>query len=53
LDAKQIDKCLNAICDANDTKIAIKTDPSVKANIDKGANFIPPEARIKEILDNG
>lgn len=43
-------ECLLAVCDSNDTKAVKKTDSSVKANIDKGAEFVPPTAAIKRIL---
>jgi len=42
---------IKAVCDSNDTKDAVKTDPAVKANINKGRQFVSPKARIKELLD--
>jgi len=47
----QIHDSLLAVCDANDTKSVSKTHHAVKANVDKGASFVPPEARLQEILD--
>lgn len=45
-----IEQVLLAVCDANDSKSATKTASHIKANIDKGPNFVPPEKRIAEIL---
>ena len=42
---------LNVVCDSNDSKIVSFTDKSVKANIDKGESFIPPEPRLTAILE--
>jgi hypothetical protein len=44
-------EALNIVCDANDLKTATMTDPAVKANIDKGAKFVKPEARLQQLLD--
>lgn len=47
-------QCIDAIlivCDSNDSKTINKTPSYVKANIDKGDSFIPPEPRLQEILD--
>ena len=42
---------IKAICDSNDTKeVKGKTDPSVKANIVKGASFIPPTMALQHII---
>ena len=43
-------KALCIVCDSNDSKTAKMTDPTVKANIDKGAKFIAPEPRLKRLL---
>lgn len=41
---------VNAICNSNNTKeIKGKTDPSIKANITKGDNYVPPSAALFEI----
>jgi len=41
---------VDAICESNNTKeIKGKVDPSVKANVVKGAGFIPPTAKLNEI----
>ena len=42
---------LAVVCDSNDTKPAVKTASDVKANIDKGDSFVPPEPRLQHILD--
>lgn len=39
------------VCDSNDTKAVKKTASDVKANVDKGALFIPPEARLQVIVE--
>lgn len=53
LTSDQIEQCLIAVCDANDTKVAVKTASNVKANLVKGDNFVAPEAKIWEILFHG
>lgn len=50
LDGVKFLLAVNAICDSNDTKPAVKTDPSVKANIDKGATYVPPTEALQAIL---
>jgi len=47
----QIYKAIHAVCDANDSKTVVKTKAHVKANVDKGVDFMPPETRLQEILD--
>lgn len=42
---------LSIVCDSNDSKAVKHTAPGVKANIDKGAGFVPPEARLQALLD--
>ena len=44
-------EALNIVCDANDLKTATMTDPSVKANINKGPDFVKPEARLQVLLE--
>ncbi len=39
------------VCDSNDSKAIKRTAPDVKANIDKGSSFVPPEARLQALLD--
>jgi len=51
LDELGIYQAIHAVCDANDSKSVVKTKAHVKANVDKGADFVPPEARLQEILD--
>ena len=47
-----VEAILQAICTSNETKPAVKTDTAVKANIDKGATFVPPtEALFALIAD--
>jgi hypothetical protein len=42
---------VHVICNSNATKaIKGKTDPTVKANIDKGSSFIPPTEALRKIL---
>ncbi len=44
---------LNIVCDANDSKSIKKTKSNVKANDgDKGPYFIPPEAKLTQLLEN-
>ncbi len=52
LDEEGIQEVLLAVCDANDTKSASKTEPHIKANIDKGDSFVGPEPKLSEILKN-
>lgn len=42
---------MNIVCDANDTKAVKKTASNVKANTDKGIDFISPEPRLQALLD--
>jgi predicted HAD superfamily Cof-like phosphohydrolase len=51
LNKKQIEAAILAVCDANDTKLANRTASHIKASIDKGVGFIPPETRLQEILN--
>lgn len=51
LSPEQCDEALLIVCDSNDTKPAKKTAANVKANIDKGINFISPEPRLQALLD--
>jgi hypothetical protein len=50
LSASQIKQAIDIVCDSNDTKSATKTPPHIKANIDKGPDFIRPEPRLEELL---
>tara|TARA_R110000796_G_scaffold9074_2_gene31186 strand:+ start:9067 stop:9579 length:513 start_codon:yes stop_codon:yes gene_type:complete len=45
-------KAMTIVCDANDTKTAPQSlvDSNVKANINKGKGFVPPEARLAKLL---
>ena len=51
LNENQIVAAIQIVCDSNNSKAHIKTDPTIKANIDKGITFNPPEKRLKELLD--
>jgi hypothetical protein len=51
LNNQQIEAAILAVCDANDTKLAAKTASNIKASIDKGVGFIPPETKLQEILN--
>ena len=48
---KDMMEAISIVCDSNDSKSVTKTDPKVKANIAKGKGFIPPEARLQELLN--
>lgn len=49
---KEFYNIVDAICESNNTKVIKgKTDPSVKANIDKGSTFVPPTAALQAILN--
>lgn len=50
LDGVKFLRAVNAICDSNDTKPIVKTDPSVKANIDKGTTYVAPTEALQNIL---
>jgi len=50
LDDEQVERAILTVCDSNDTKSIVKTDSNVKANLDKGPYFRPPEAKLQEIL---
>ena len=47
-----INQLMMTVCAANDTKSipSEKVDASVKANTDKGENFVPPEEAMKQII---
>lgn len=51
LDQDQCIKALLIVCDSNDTKSISPTKASVKANVDKGPYFIPPEPRLTKLLE--
>ena len=41
-----------AICNSNDTKeVKGKTDPTVKANINKGADYVGPQVELARIIE--
>lgn len=46
----QAERIIWAICKSNDTKKVEKVAVNVKANLDKGKNYIPPTEEIKSIL---
>jgi len=47
----EIEEAILIVCDSNDSKVIKETAPDVKANIDKGADFTPPEPRLQILLD--
>ena len=51
LSQEQIEDAIHVVCDSNASKTATWTPIHIKANIDKGKSFIPPEPRLQEILD--
>lgn len=46
-----INDAMIAVCDSNDTKKVEKVKSTIKANKDKGDDFVSPEAKLAEILD--
>lgn len=42
---------IRAICVSNHSKKIEKTAPDVKANLDKGEGYIPPTAKIEQIIE--
>jgi len=51
LSPEQIREALQTVCDSNDSKDAKMNDPAVKANMDKGENYVAPEPKLQEILN--
>lgn len=51
LSAEQIQAAILVVCNANDSKVVVKTEPHIKANQFKGENFVPPEEKLQEILN--
>lgn len=51
LELKECYAALLVVCDSNDSKSIKKTDPTVKANVDKGEFFVAPEPRLNKILE--
>ena len=43
-------QAISAVCDSNDTKPVVKTASDVKANVDKGATYVPPTKALEAIL---
>lgn len=44
---------VSAICNSNNTKLVVgKVDPSIKANIDKGPDYISPKKELVIIINN-
>ena len=50
LDHDGILRAMHIVCDSNDSKSATRTAPNVKANKDKGSEFIPPEPALRALL---
>lgn len=44
------DNVVLAVCKSNGTKVVKRTDPTVKANIDKGTDYVPPTADITALV---
>jgi hypothetical protein len=44
-------EALNIVCDANDLKPVKKTEAHIKACIDKGPDFVSPEAKLQALLE--
>lgn len=51
LDADQINRAIHAVCDSNDSKSITKTNPDVKANLDKGNSYKSPTEALQAILN--
>jgi predicted HAD superfamily Cof-like phosphohydrolase len=51
LNEQQIERAIHVVCDSNASKSVTKTDHTIKANMSKGPDFIEPEPRLQEILD--
>jgi len=51
LTGAEVEEAILIVCDSNDSKVIKETAPDVKANIDKGADFTPPEPRLQILLD--
>ena len=47
----QFKRALLAVCDSNDTKAVERASFDVKANINKGKNYIPPTAALTLIVE--
>ena len=48
----QIVQAIHVVCDSNASKRIDNNTPShIKANLDKGPNFITPEPKLQEILN--
>lgn len=50
LTAEQFEEAMLIVCDSNDTKTVEKTASNVKANMDKGPYFTPPEPKLAALL---
>lgn len=51
LSTEQVRKAIIIVCDSNDTKAVKKTASHIKANVDKGPDYVRPEARLQELLN--
>jgi len=51
LDKDQVRRAIEAVCESNESKKAVKTKSNIKANIDKGADYFGPEKLLRGILD--
>lgn len=50
LSEEQAMRCIAAVCTSNESKSIQKTDPTVKANKDKGEFYTPPTIALNKIL---
>jgi len=51
IDADTFFEACHIVADSNDTKAVKRTASHVKANIDKGTSFVPPEQRLAALLN--
>ena len=47
----QICLAIGAVCTSNESKAVERVAANIKANINKGENYVPPEAVLQTILD--
>lgn len=50
-DKNDVRRAFLIVCDSNDSKTATKTDPSIKANINKGADFVDPGLQLAKLIN--
>ena len=49
-----VEKAISIVCDSNDSKSIpeSKVDPSIKANIDKGSNYVSPHKELQKLVNS-